>query len=328
MQCKARNAGFVVFSILTIFLSLLRCGGQKQKNELRGSGQIEATEVQVAPLVTGLILELPLERGDAVKLGDLVARIDPSEYKIRLLQARGQLGEAEARLGLMVAGSRKEDIRRALEQLNEAEAELEAARTNRKRVEEVFRKGSATAGQMDDADTRLKVAEASAGAARQNYERQLRGSRKQEIEAAAGAAEAMKAQVALVEKNIRDCTVPAPISGTVTEKVREAGEYVSAGSPLVTLAVLDPVNLIIYLPESVLGRVRLGQEASVTIDSYPGRTFPGKVIFVSPEAEFTPHDIQTREERVKLVYAVKIEVRNPDGIFKPGMPAEAELTEK
>jgi HlyD family secretion protein len=312
---------------ITVSLAFFSCDGKNNKGELWGSGQIEGTDVQVSPLVAGRITVLAVDRGDVVKAGDPIAELDSSDYALMLQQVRAQLAEAQQRLGLLIEGPRKEDILQAMEQVKQAEAQREDAKINLTRVEEVFRRGSASARQMDDAKTRIKVAEAAFEAARQAYERLLHGSRKQEIGAASAAVDALKAQVAQNEKYIADCTVVSPISGTVTHKVREAGEYVGKGAPIATITKLDPVDLIIYLPEKVLGRVRLGQKADVVIDTYPDKNFTGKVTFISPQAEFTPRDIQTKEDRVKLVYEVKIEIANPEGVFKPGMPAEATLVE-
>jgi len=109
----------------------------------------------------------------------------------------------------------------------------------------------------------------------------------------------------------------------VTEKAVEPGELVNPGATLVTISCLDPVYLRVYVTAADLGRVRLGGPAEVTIDSFPGKTFAGRITYISPQAEFTPKNIQTREDRVKLVFAVKIELPNPEGELKPGLPAEA-----
>jgi HlyD family secretion protein len=124
-------------------------------------------------------------------------------------------------------------------------------------------------------------------------------------------------------KNISDSYVTAPISGFVVKKFVEAGESVTQLSSLLMLSDLDYVDLVIYVSETELGKVKLGQAAKVTVDSYKNRTFTGKVIFISPDAEFTPKNIQTNDERTKLVYAVKIHLHNPDYALKDGMPADA-----
>lgn len=131
------------------------------------------------------------------------------------------------------------------------------------------------------------------------------------------------AQADLLKKAIADCTIAAPVGGVVTRKPVEAGELVQAGATVLTISDLDRVNLMIYVTEKELGQVKLGQTAAVTIDSAPGRIFSGKVTYISSEAEFTPKNIQTKEDRAKLVFRVKVEIDNPEGVLKPGLPADA-----
>jgi HlyD family secretion protein len=119
--------------------------------------------------------------------------------------------------------------------------------------------------------------------------------------------------------------VRAPAQGMVTERLVEEGELAAPGTGLYVVTDLDTVKLTIYIPETELGNVRLAQKARISIDSRAGVVFPGTITYISPVAEFTPRDIQTKDERVKLVYAVRVEIPNPDGVFKPGMPADASL---
>ena len=177
---------------------------------------------------------------------------------------------------------------------DEAGAAFRAAETDKQRIEQIFQKKTATQKQMDDAQAAYDLA---------------------------------KARLGLAEKALADCTVVAPMDGVITTRNREAGEYVNPVSPLVTLSRLDEVWLSVYIPEDRLGQIKLGQPARVKIDGDKA-FYDGKVTFVSPEAEFTPKNVQTPDERSKLVYRVKITLPNPDGIFKPGMPADGYLETK
>jgi len=174
---------------------------------------------------------------------------------------------------------------------DEAQAALRAAELDLKRITQVFEKKTATQKQMDDAQAAYDLATARFG---------------------------------LAEKALADCTITAPLDGVVTLRSREEGEYVNPGMPIVTLSRLDEVWLSVYVPEDRLHRVKLGQTARVKLDGNP-KLHEGKVTFISPEAEFTPKNVQTPDERAKLVYRVKITLPNPDGIFKPGMPADGYL---
>ena len=291
-----------------------------------GSGTIECTQVQVSPQVAGRILELPGQEGDALAPGALVAKIDSADYELQRDEARAVLAQAQAQRDLMLAGARDEDVQRAREQVREAEAAAKAADADRARIRLVFDKKSVTQKQMDDAQAVADRTAAALAAAQQNLEKLVRGNRPEEIRAARAVVDLAAARLAQAEKAVADCTIVAPMAGVITTKVREPGEYVGPGTVLLTLSRLDEVWLSVYVPETRLGRVKLGQPARVRIDG-EARVFEGKVTFVSPEAEFTPKNVQTPDERAKLVYRVKITLPNPEGVFKPGMPADGYLEE-
>jgi HlyD family secretion protein len=147
-----------------------------------------------------------------------------------------------------------------------------------------------------------------------------------EANAAADALAAAEAQADVARKRVADCDVLAPVSGTVSTIVFRAGETAYPGASLLSIVQLEQAWLTVYLPEPLLGRVRLGDSADVRIDAWPDRVFHGRIAFISDKAEFTPRDIPTREERINQVYRTKIELANPDGVLKPGMPADARLT--
>jgi len=189
-------------------------------------------------------------------------------------------------------------------QLKQAEAGLEMAKANLKVIEDnyrsvlkLYKQGTSTQKQRDELETRYKVAQAQYNST--------------------------QAMVDLAKQMISYCHIIAPAKGIITHKLVEIGELVGPGVGIVTISQLEKVKLTIYVTEKELGLVKIGQPAEVMIDSYPKRIFPGKVIYISPEAEFTPKNIQTKEERVKLVYGVKIEVENQDLSLKASMPADA-----
>lgn len=298
------------------------CRGSHAKPD--GSGTIECTQVQVAPQVPGRLLQLPPLEGMMLKKGELVAQIDPADYLLRRNEAQSALAQAQAQLDLVNAGARQEDINRAREQLREAEASAAAAQSDYKRIAQVFAAQSATQKQMDDAQAAVERTEALRGAAQQALAKLMAGSRKEEIDMAQAQVAMAKARLALAEKAVQDCAILAPMNGVVTTRSREEGEMVGVGTPLLTLSRLDSVWLSIYIPEARLPHVKLGQAARVKVDGM-STFFDGEVTFVSPQAEFTPRNVQTADERAKLVYRVKITLPNTNGIFKPGMPADGYL---
>jgi HlyD family secretion protein len=246
-----------------------------------------------------------------VQRGDTLAIINDEEYRLQLKQAEANLASLEAAFRLAAEGSRKEDV-------IQAEAAYTSAHADYQRMKELLASATVTQKQYDDAYARYVAAD-------QTYRKAKSGLRPEEINGARARRDGAAAQRDLLEKRIRDCAVLAPAPGTLTLRAVEPGELVGMGSNIARLTYLDRVKLTIYVNEADLGRVALGQSADVTIDTFPGKPFTGRVVYISPNAEFTPKNVQTKEERTKLVFGVKIEIENPDGALKPGLPADAVL---
>jgi HlyD family secretion protein len=317
---RSRSLVLVLFA-----LSGLACAGRSEKNTITASGTIEAIEVNVASKVAGQILTLAVEEGARVRPGDVLATIDHATADIQLRQAEAGIDLARAQLELLRNGARREDIQQAEAALKQTEAGLQLAADDARRMRELFRTASVTAKQRDDAEARLTIAEAQRASAAQALSKVRQLARPEEIQAAEARLAQAEASRDLLAKSIADCAVIAPAGGIVTHKAVEAGELVSPGATVVTLAELDSVYVMIYLAEREIGRVRLGDTADVEIDAFPGRPFPGRVTYISPEAEFTPKNVQTKEDRVKLVFGVKVEIENKVGLLKPGLPADATI---
>ncbi len=298
----------ILVRVPLFFIFLSGCGNQNNK-EIAASGTIEATEVTVSAKVGGQIIELRADEGTNVRTGDTLALIDPTDYILQLRQAEANAAALEAQYKLAVRGARQED-------LIQAEANYKNAETDLKRMEELFTSKSIAQKQLDDAQTRFVNAE-------QAWEKMKRGSRSEEIDVARARRDQAAAQADAARKKVKDCTIIAPMSGVVTLRAVEAGEIVPLNGAVLRISRLDNVHLMIYVSEQELGRVKIGQEVNVHIDTYRDKSFPGKVVYISPAAEFTPKNVQTKDDRTKLVFGVKIEVENPDGSLKPGMPADA-----
>jgi len=314
-------AGTVSVSVLLLF----SCRSQKEAEAINASGTIEAVEVSVAAKTSGQVDEVFVEEGARVQTGDQLAVIDSDSLAIQLRQAEAGVDLAESQLQLLLKGARVEDVRQTEEGAKQAEANLFLAGEDLKRIRSLFEKESATAKMKEDAEARYQVAEAQHEAVEQALLKIRKLSRPEEVRASQARLAQAEAGRDLLKKTIADATIISPTSGIVTHKAVEAGEFVGPGTPLLTIADLDNVRLNIYVTEVELGRVRLGEPAEIRIDSYPDRVLSGTVVFISPEAEFTPKNVQTREERVKLVFRVKIEIPNPESILKPGMPADASI---
>ena len=327
---RTRTLGLVpaaiVVGVLTAALAWLSaCSGGNHARNIEASGTIEAREVNIAARVGGQILELRAEEGNFVKKGDLVALIDHEAYDIQLRQAEAGTDLAAAQLDLLRKGARIEDIRQGEEALKQADANLKIARDDMTRMRELAVRGSVTPKQKEDAEARYTITLAQQTSAAQALAKLKRLARPEEIKAAEARLAQAAASADLLKKTIADCSITSPVAGVVTRRPVEAGETVSPGATVLSVSELDSVHVMIYVQEQDLGRVKLGQRADVRIDSAPGRVFSGKVTFISSEAEFTPKNVQTKEDRVKLVFGVKIEIPNPEGLLKPGMPADAVL---
>jgi len=312
-----------ITALVLASLAALSCSSGRDRNAITASGTIEAIEVDIASKVAGQILTLAVDEGARIKPGDVLATIDHAAADIQLRQAEAGVQLAEAQLALLVQGSRQEDIQQAEAALRQADANLRVASDDAKRMRELALTGSVTPKQRDDAEARLIVAEAQRTAAAETLSKVRRLARPEEIRAAEARLAQARAAADLLAKTIADCSIAAPAGGIVTHKAVEAGELVTPGSTVVTVAELDSVYVMIYVTEKELGRVRLGDAAEVRIDSFPDRPFTGRITYISPEAEFTPKNVQTKEDRVKLVFGVKVEIENREGLLKPGLPADA-----
>jgi HlyD family secretion protein len=307
---------------ITILLFATGCQRAEDGGAIHASGHIEATEVRLAAKVGGRLLEAPFEEGDTVTAGELVAQIETVDAEHQLAQARANVEAADAQLRLLLAGTRAEDLRRAEDQLAQAQAELDAARRDLDRLAGLAERGTATEKSRDDAATREEVAERAVAAARAQLDKLVAGPRRQEIEAARAQRASAEAMVAAVNQQITDATVLAPSDGIITSRVAEPGEVLPPGSVIAVLTDVARPWLTVWIDEPNLSQVTIGQTVTVRVDG-SDKDFEGSVSFVSPVAEFTPKNVQTPDERAKLVFRVKVRLENPDGIFKPGMPADA-----
>ena len=303
----------------------------------RASGYVEATEVRVSAEVGGRVTEMHAEEGTRVAAGDVLARLDTSDLELALRRAEAERDGAAAQLSLVRAGARAEDIRQASAQASSAradvaaaEAELKSASEDLQRFEALLKANAGSRKQRDDAATRVAVATSRVTAARERVRaadetvaRLRAGSRRQEVAAADARLAAAEAQIASIKENIADATVKAPVSGTITSKLVDLGEMVAPRTPVVVISDLDHAWANVYVDEPLVPTLRLGQAATLVTDA--GHRLTGTITYISPRAEFTPRNVQTAEERSKLVYRIKVSVDNREGILKPGMPVEAEL---
>jgi HlyD family secretion protein len=292
---------------------------------LKISGNIEAHESVVGFKVPGRLVELPVEEGQEVKAGDLLAKLDQNDYRQQVGIDEATVRTRQDELQLALAGSRAQEKKAAEQAMLDAGADLELKKSDFRRYQALFEKDEVSAQVRDTAATSLDRARATYERARQNYDQVVEGTRKEQI--AIDRANVRTARQALELSRIRlgYTVLPAPVSGVVQVRQAELGEVMAPGTPVVTIADLDHLWLRGYIAETDLGRVRLSQSATVTTDTYPGKAYKGRVSFIASTAEFTPKSVETHKERVTLVYRIKIDLDNPNHELKPGMPADAAI---
>jgi HlyD family secretion protein len=324
--------------LVLLALAATGCRQEVPADRVRVSGHVEADDVQLAAEVGGRILELSLVEGERVTAGQIIARLDTRDAELAMARLRADRAQSDAQLRLLQAGSRQEDIRQAEAQVTAAEADIGAAESellnaqaDLDRYESLLKANAGSRKARDDAQARRDVARDRVAAARQRARataegasRIRAGARREEIEAARARVAAVDAQIATYQKAVDDAAVTAPAAGTITSKLVNVGEIVAPRAALGVMTDLDHAWGEVFVDEPLVPRLVLGQSATLYTDA-GGAGMPGKVTFISPKAEFTPRNVQTAEERSRLVYRIKVTVDNSKGVLKPGMPVEAEL---
>jgi HlyD family secretion protein len=312
------------FIVLAHLLVLAGCGNNHHAL-IDASGTLESVDVNVGTKVPGQIVRLLVDEGTRVRAGDTLAILDKSTIQIQWEQAQAGVDLARAQYQMLLNGARSEDISSAGQSLIQMESTQKNATEDYQRMKALLASHSVTQKQFDDAESRLAVAQAQYNTAKQGLQKVKRFARPEELAAAKARLDQAQSGADLLLKQLSDACIVAPVTGIVTHKPVETGELMSAGTTVATISRLDTLNLMIYVSDTELGKVKLGGAADVVVDTYPDSSFPAHVVYISPIAEFTPKNIQTKEDRTKLVFGVKLEVDNHAGVLKAGMPADAYL---
>ncbi|OPL16107.1 MAG: hypothetical protein AVO39_06575 [delta proteobacterium MLS_D] len=338
IEVRAADIGFKIAGRVTERLV--------SEGERVGAGQVIARLDDSA-----LVQEQALRRAELRAAQAALAELEAGFRDEDIAQARAAMERAGARLDELLAGSRPQEIAAAEAAVRNIRAQVELLKIERDRQMRLLKTEAISEREFDRVETeydralaglseteeklklvragprkeQIRQAQASFREAEARYKLFQAGHRAETIEQARARVEQAEAALALVDVRLNDATVEAPLSGIVLSHNVEPGEYVAPGTPVVTLGDLENVWLRAYIDETDLERVKWGQTARVTTDGLPGKVYDGRVAFISSSAEFTPKNIQTHKERVKLVYRVKIDIPNPRLELKPGMPADAEI---
>jgi HlyD family secretion protein len=308
-----------------------------------GSGVIEGVDVNVTSRIATRIAKVNVREGDVVKQGDVLVELECAEAEAGVAEAAARLAAAEASLQASHATFRSAErnaaaargnITAADSQLAALEAQEKLARVERERAESLLRQGASTVAAADDARSRhdtllsqLAAQRASAGMARDQAGalRSTGSASRAQALAARSNVEVERAAVARAEVTARECSLTAPRDGMVSSRNLEPGEAVQPGSVILSLTDVSEARTRFYLPNDDLAAAAPGRKVHVVADAYPGQTFDGTIFYVSPRAEFTPRNVQTRQDRERLVYAVEVRIPNADMRLRSGMPVEVTI---
>ena len=305
---------------ITVFRDRVAAGDQLV------SGTVEATDADLGFQVPGRIVSIGPQEGDRVTTGDTLALLDRAELTARRAQAEAALAAARAVLSELQRGARPEELAQARDADSTATARLADAQRDFDRTQRLYQGGAVPREAFDKASLALDVARGAKAQADQQLQLVVSGPRTERIAAQRAVVNQAQAAVRQADATMDNGIIRAPFDGVVTVRDREPGETVGAGTPVLTVMNLADRWVRIYVREDRIAAVRLGEPATISTDTYAGKTYPGAVSFISSEAEFTPRNVQTTEERVKLVYAVKVRITgDTTEDLKPGMPADVRL---
>lgn len=299
--------------------------GRREDLTIEASGTVEALEADLAFRFPGTIADVMVEEGEGVAAGDTVAALRATDQQGARDQAAAALEAARQQLAALGSG-RPQEIEQARAASTAAARRLDEARAELDRAHALYQGRAISRRDLDRAETAYAVAAADQIRAAEQLSMLQQGARPEQK--AAQSAMVAQAEAALVqaEDNVELTRLRAPFDGVVTVRHRDPGETVAAGAPVVTVMSPNDRWVRIYVPEAQVGRLRVGQAARITSDAWPGRAYGGRVVFLAQEAEFTPANVQTEEERVKLVFEVKVRITDdPDYVLKPGTPADVTI---
>jgi HlyD family secretion protein len=287
-------------------------------------GNVDLRQVDLAFNNSQRITEITVQEGDRVQKGQCIARLDTDRLEPQVAKAEAELAAQKQVVQRLRSGSRPEEIEQARANLRSAQADAANAERQYQRFQQLYKEssgGAVSSQDVENSSATLEIAVARVEMNKAELELAIAGPRKEEIAEAEARLRAGEAEVALLRQELKDSQLVSPVNGVVRSRIMEPGEMASPQRAVVQLAIVDPKWVRAYVSEPDLGKVRPGGKATVTVDSFPERTFSGWIGFISPVAEFTPKPVQTEELRTSLVYEVRVFVDDPQDELRLGMPA-------
>ena len=298
------------------------------KRILTLQGNIDIRQVNVGFRVTGRVKEMKLEEGDVVHAGDLIAMLDDVPYQDQVGLAEAQVAQAQANYSKMVNGYRPEEIEQAKAQLAQAKANYQNALRYFERQDALQQSHVISKSDYDNALASRDSLKGQVDLSQANLNLELAGNRFEDIDSAKAQLENSKANLATARQNVDDCKLIAPVDGVIITRAVEPGTIVSTSSVIYSICQNDPVWVRTYVDERDLGRIYPGMKALVYNDTDPNHPYVGQIGFISPVAEFTPKNVETRELRTDLVYRLRVIIAKPDRYLRQGMPVTLRMVDE
>jgi len=313
--------------LLSLIIVAAACGSNEDPNVVHLNGRLEAPLVDLAPKVAGRVLEVRVKEGDRVKAGDLLIVLDLGDTAVAVERDRHGVESARARLQDLAVGSRQAEVAAAEAELADRKAAVDLAARELQRQQMLLSKDVGTERDYDCAKTDLERSHALARVSEEKLTLTREGFRQWQTQQARSDMNRAQSQLRQSEIVARESEMRAPADAVVMHRMVEPGQLLAAGQNGMTLALTNRLYVRTFIPETQLGRVKHGQQAEVTVDSFPGKSFKALLTEISPEPEFTPKQVETREERVNLVYGAKADLMEGWNVaLVPGQPAELRVT--
>ena len=316
-----KNAGIVLLLAVLTFGAVREYRSQ-QETARRLTGTAEVTKADITAKASGYLKALYIKEGDSVTTGMTAALLDRQDLSAALLRDESARQKAQAQLTALENGARPEERRTAAANTAAAQAAADKAQRDYTRAAALYESGAIARAAYDDAIASRDSAAAQLTAVREQEALLTAGTRAEDLDAARDELRRTDAVLAMSRSAVDDLTVASPLTGFVLTKNYEPGEYVTAGTPIATVADLSDCWVRVYIASDALARIHIGSPASVYIDAQPDTPLVGRVREISDRAEYTPRQSITRNERSNLVFAVKVGIDNTNGLVKPGMPAD------
>ena len=309
--------------LLSLAVAAVACGPKDDGSTVHLNGRLEAPLVDLAPKVAGRVVEVKVREGERVKAGDLLMVLDLGDTALAVERDRHGVESARARLQDLAVGSRQAEVSGAEAEVADKTAALDLATREMQRQELLLKKEVGTERDYDQAKTQLERAQASLRISEEKLTLTREGFRSWQTAQARSEVDKAKAQLRQSEVVARESEIRAPADAVVLHRMVEPGQLLAAGQTGLTIALTGRLYVRTFIPEPKLGRVKHGQTAQVSVDAFPGKTFEAVVTEIAPDAEFTPKQVETREERVNLVYGAKVDLMEGWNVaLVPGQPAE------